>query len=441
MIKGRKKPRSARALERDVQRAVLDNGVRVLTEKAGKADAVAVGVYVDAGSRYEELKESGATHILQRIALRGTRNRSEAQIAKQLDSLGGDVEYQTGRDFACWFANVKAGDLGKALDLLGDLTLHPQVTRTAITAEQEILLGELLEDESDPDFNLERMFLRSLWKTSGLCRPPRGRVLVVKDKPRLDELKPKSIERFHRETHHPEALTIVLSGSLDHGKALAAAEKVFGGLEMPKKTVGTATPSPFRFVALRTRAEFPGVRMQLGVPACGASDDRRHAAQLLNAILGGSDESRLAQLVRKKSFPVEEGDSTLDMFSDAGLLSIRIRTAPKDAEQALETAVAELRKLTTSDADDAELEQAQTDVEAVFLAATETLKTRVEGLARNERYFGEVVDAASEFEKIEAVSPEDLRHLATEWIAPHNLSLAALGDLKGADIKPDALRW
>ena len=107
----------------------------------------------------------------------------------------------------------------------------------------------------------------------------------------------------------------------------------------------------------------------------------------------------------------------------------------------LETAVAELRKLTMSNVEDGELEQACADVEATVAAATRTLKTRVEGLARTERYFGEVVDAALEFEQLEAVTPDDIRHLATEWIAPHNLSMAALGDLKGADIKPDALRW
>ncbi len=402
---------------------------------------IAVGVWVDAGSRYEELRMSGATHILHRISLRGTENLSEAEIAKRIDALDGDVKHQTGRDFGAWLASVKSKDLESSLDLLAELTLRPLVTKEALAAEQTVLLEELCADEEDPDFNLERMFLRSLWKTHGLCRPPRGRVLTVRDSTRLEDFKPKVLERFHSETHHPKALTVVLSGDLDHEKALASVQAVFGELEPPKKTAGTTPPTPFRFMALRTRAEFPGVRMQLGVPACGAADGHRHVAQLLNAVLGRGKDSRLARLLRSKSLPVEEGYTTLDMFADAGLLSVRLRTSPEHAGKALEVAVDELRKLTMTPVDEKELADAQAQIESTKLAATESLETRVESLAETERYFREVVDAKDELAKIGAVTPEELRGAASEWIVPHSLSLAVLGDLKGADINPSTLRW
>lgn len=441
MAKKSAKSASRKAPNRDVERTVLDNGVRVITEKVRNAASVGVGVWVDAGSRYEELKESGATHLLQRIALHGTANRSEAKIAKALDAVGGDVEYQTGRDFACWLARVEPKNLPSTLDLLGDLTLNPKVSKTAIAAEQKILLEELKADEKDPDFDLERMFLRSLWKTNGLCRPPRGRVLVVKDKARLDDFKPKSIERFHRETHHPKALTIVLAGDLEHAKAQAAATKVFGDLEMPKKTVGTITPTPFRFMAMRSKPKMDDVRMQLGVPACGASDERRHEARLLNSLIGRGADSRLARLIREGGLEVEEAYSTLDMFGDVGLLSVRLHVGRKHAAESVETVVAELRKLTGLPVEEDELDRAKAQVRAAMLGAVDSVKTRVEDLAAKERYFGRVVPTKDEIEEIESVTPEQVRMLATEWIAPHYLSLAVLGNLKGVNIKPKALHW
>ena len=157
----------------------------------------AVGVWIDAGSRYEELKESGATYLLQRLAMRGTKNRTGDQIADTIDALGGKVDYETERDYACWRALVDGSDAASALELLADLALNPLIVSASKSAEQASLLEELRAADKEADLNLDRMFLRSLWKGHGLCRPPRGRLLIVKGKARLEDFKPKALSRFH----------------------------------------------------------------------------------------------------------------------------------------------------------------------------------------------------------------------------------------------------
>lgn len=426
---------------RDIERSELANGVRVWSERVPRASLCAVGVWIDAGSRYEELKESGATYLLQRLAMRGTRNRSAEQIADAIDALGGKVDYETERDYACWRALVDGPECEAALDLLADLALHPQIVSGSKSAEQAALLEDLRSAEKEADLNLDRMFLRSLWKGHGLCRPPKGRLLTVKGKTRLEDFKPKALSRFHDRTHYPQALTVTAAGAVNHAQFRDVAERLFGSLKEPKKTASTRPPTPYRFFALRSRPQFSGVRMQLGFPACEASDRQRHAASLLNALIAGGAGSRLTRLVRNKTLPASDVASTLLQFADAGVLSVRLRAAAKEAAEALEIVVGELRRLTTEAVEEAELRRAKSTTKADLLARVETPLARIADLAAQERYFGGVLDWPGEFAALMAVTSNDVRRLASEWIGPHNLSLAVLGNLKGVMIRPKVLEW
>jgi predicted Zn-dependent peptidase len=436
-----KTTRDRKDTQRDVARTVLDNGVRVWSERVPQAPSAAVGVWIDAGSRYEELKENGATHLVQRIALAGTEKRSADDIAKAIDSLGGDVKFTTSRDAAAWIARTANAGVADAMALLAELALRPKITQAALSAEQKALIEELRADEKDADFNLDHMFLRSFWKGHGLCRPPHGRLLTVNGKVRLEDFKLKSLVRFHRETHHPRAMTVVAAGDVSHARVADLAAELFGGLEEPKKTASSPGPKAYRFLALRNRPQFPGVRMQVGVPACGANDERRHAAMLLNAVIGGGAGSRLARMVRAKTLSATDVSSSLLLFADTGVLSVRFRAVPKHAAEALDTIVGVLRQLALAPVDEEELKRAKATCKTAILARLDSPKTRIEDLAEQERYFGGPVDLQQELAEIDRVTPAGLRLLAAEWVAPHYLSLAALGNLNGVTIRPKTLRW
>jgi len=436
-----KTTRVRKDISRDVARTVLENGVRVWSERLPQASSAAVGVWVDAGSRYEELKENGATHLLQRIALNGTENRSADDIAKAIDLLGGDVQFTTSRDAAAWTARTANAGLADALTLLADLALRPKITQAALSAEQKVLLEQLRADERDADFNLDHMFLRSFWKGHGLCRPPHGRLLTVNGKVRLEDFKLKSLIRFHRETHHPRAITVAAAGDVTHARVANLAAELFGGLGEPKRTASSPSPKAYRFLALRNRPQFPGVRMEVGVPACGANDERRHAAMLLDAVVGRGAGSRLARMVRGKTLPAVEVTSSLLLFADTGVLSVRLRAVPKHAAEALEGVVAVLRELALVPVDEEELNRAKATCKTAIVARLDSPKTRIEDLARQERYFGGPVDMQDDLAELDRVTPSGLRLLAAEWIAPHYLSLAALGNLNGVTIRPKTLRW
>jgi predicted Zn-dependent peptidase len=312
--------------------------------------------------------------------------------------------------------------------------LRPGLTQDALAAESDILLEELRALEKDADFVLERMFLRSLWKGHGLCRAPRGRLLTIKGTTKLESFKHTKLQSFHKQSHHPEALTVVAAGDVRHDAIEKLADGLFGTLEPPKKTVPTISPNAHRFLALRSRAQFSKVRFEIGFPACAASDNQRHEAALLNAAIAGSPGARLPLLASESDLPALSISSRLQMFEDVGCLSIRGRAGRKEAEQVIQRVVAELWRIADTELDEDELERACATRKAALLDEVASLPKRVAGLARAERYFKRLAPLEDEFTALENVTPKELQRLASLWITPYLLSMAVLGSVTGLDI-------
>lgn len=436
-----KKSTATKNLSRDVQRTVLENGVRVISEKVPRATDVVYSVWADAGSRYEDLNESGATYLIQRAAMHGTEKRSERVLKKLIDALGGEVGFKTGRDSAAYYAQCKGKKITDAAEIVADIAVKPRLDKEAIAEESALLLEELREAEADADHALDDMFLRSLWKGHGLCRPPHGRLLTVRGQTRLEDLRPKKLVRFHGMSHHPKALIVIAAGAVDHSEVLELAEKHFGEMEDPKKRASTTTPPTHRFLALRNRPQFEAARFILGFPVCTASDELRHSAMIMNAILAGSPEGRLTALLKGKNSQADEIISTLDLYTDAGCLSIRARTDRTKATDTLDAVVAELRRLPREPLQEKELRKYKNFCKEQLAARLDNLHTRVESLAKDERYFKRAVELEAEVAGLDAVTPEGLQQLASNWITPYRLSLAVLGNLKGVNVRPNALHW
>ena len=426
---------------RDTRRAELPNGVTVLTERVPKAKVLSLGVWAEAGSRYEELKESGMTHFIQRLAFYGTEKRTAKQITKDISSLGAEVSLETGRDYAAYLANTTPAKLTGTLDLLADISLHPTLTDSGCAAEQEKLLGDLRADDKDADTALERMFLRSLWKGHGLSRPPHGRLLDFRGEAKVETFKPKSLQSFHKRSHHPRGLTVTAAGDLDHDKLLKLVDKLFAPLEEPAKPVSTLVPATRQFLALRNRSSFPSARFRVGTETCAADNPQSEAAAVLNSIIGEGPGSRLARLIRAKKLAAQAASSSLLMFSDTGCFSVPVRTSHANISQAIKQVVHQLRDVATTPVTPAEITRAKAFRRDAIYQEVTSPPHCIASLAREERYFQRIAPLEERVDAIEEVTAAKLRSVASQWFTPYSLSLAVLGKLDGVEITSANLRW
>ncbi|MGA7350175.1 MAG: pitrilysin family protein, partial [Acidobacteriaceae bacterium] len=160
--------------ERNIRRTVLPSGLIVLTERMEHVRSVAMGVWMRAGSRHEVPELNGISHFVEHMVFKGTSSRSAEDIARQVDSIGGNMDAFTGKETICFNVKVLDENVAPALDLLADLVLHPTFTSDDITRERGVILEEIKMDEDNPDYLVHEIFTQNFFKGHPLGKPILG---------------------------------------------------------------------------------------------------------------------------------------------------------------------------------------------------------------------------------------------------------------------------
>jgi len=139
-------------------KTVLDNGVRILTEEMADSHSVSLGIWVENGSRHEPRHQGGISHFIEHLFFKGTERRSAAQIAEEMDSVGGVLNAFTGKEYTCYYAKVLDENLPLAVDLLTDIFLHSVFNREEIERERSVILQEISPAEDTPEAYVHERF-------------------------------------------------------------------------------------------------------------------------------------------------------------------------------------------------------------------------------------------------------------------------------------------
>ncbi len=195
---------------RNVQREVLPNGLTVITEEMQHIRSVSIGVWVKTGSRDEDPQWNGISHFLEHMVFKGTSNRTAEEIARQVDSIGGNMDAFTAKECICFNAKVLDEHLPVALDILSDLVLNPIFDGTDIGRERRVILEEIKMDEDNPDYLVHEIFTQNFWKDHPLGKPILGTKETVK------RFERPVVQEFYRERFNPGNLIVCAAGNLDH---------------------------------------------------------------------------------------------------------------------------------------------------------------------------------------------------------------------------------
>jgi predicted Zn-dependent peptidase len=158
---------------RDIRKTTLPNGLLVLTERMSHLRSVSMGVWIDSGSRDETPERNGISHFIEHMVFKGTTTRSASQLAREVDSIGGNLDAFTGKETVCFNIKVLDENVPAALDLLTDLVLHPTFAPDDLAREQGVILEEIKMDEDNPDYLVHELFTQKFWKGDALGRSTR----------------------------------------------------------------------------------------------------------------------------------------------------------------------------------------------------------------------------------------------------------------------------
>jgi predicted Zn-dependent peptidase len=416
--------RPSQTAPRNIRRTVLPNGLLVLTESMPHVRSVSMGVWVNSGSRDETAPLNGMSHFVEHMVFKGTTTRSAQQIAREVDTIGGNLDAFTGKETICFNIKVLDENLTPALDVLTDLVLNPTFTPEDLAREQGVILEEIKMDEDNPDYLVHEVFTQNFWKNDALGRPILGTAETVSS---FDQ---GAVFDYYRGQFTPENMVFSAAGNLDHDAFVDRVARQFESLAatpgpLVKLPASDATPH----ITLKRKRSLEQVQVCLGVPAPPVNDDQRYGVYLLNTMLGGGMSSRLFQTIREDEGLAYSIYSEMNPFRDTGSLCVYAGTSIDKTERLLRLTLDEFRRLKEETVSEAELKRAKDQLKSNIVLGLESSSSRMSNLARQQMYFGRFFGVDEITREIEAVTPAEVQAIAQQLFRPEAMALTLLGNL------------
>jgi predicted Zn-dependent peptidase len=417
-----------------IARTEFTSGLRVLTERMPGVRSVALGFWVLAGSRDEPPKISGSSHFLEHLLFKGTRQRTARDIAEAFDSVGGDVNAFTAKEYTCFYSRVRDRDLPMAVDHLSDMLQNSLIRTQDVDAERQVILEEINMHEDTPDDAIHDVFNEVLWPDHPLGRPILGTVGSIRD------ATPPQIRRFYRKHYVPGNLVVVAAGNVRHDDLVEQIREHMetgdvrseGPAAWNLREIG-APPAPSGRTEIRRR-KTEQAHIVLGTNGLSRNDPDRFALGIVNVAVGGGMSSRLFQEVRERRGLAYSVYSYHTMFVDAGLFAAYAGTTPARAKEVLAILREQLQDVADGGLTEEEFERAKGHTKGSLVLSLDDPAGRMSRLGKSEISHGEILTVNDMLKRIDAVSYDEARTVAKR-ILSQPMSLAVIGPFS-----KDALR-
>ena len=406
--------------QRMVVREVLDNGLRLITEAMPHVRSVTIGVWLMRGSRHESDARSGIAHFVEHMLFKGTDTRTAEDIAQAIDSIGGQLDAFTAKEYASYYIKVLDEHLPLAVDLLADIVLRPAFAAEEIEREKKVILEEIKMVEDTPDDLVHELFTQHFWEGHPLGRP------ILGSRETVESFTADSLHEYFSGAYVARNMIISAAGNLAHAQVRELVEKVFGRVPADGEPLDGAPPRVVPQVVSRTK-ELEQSHICLGANSYPQNHDDRYVSYILNTVLGGSMSSRLFQNVREKRGLAYAVFSGLSAYRDAGNITIYAGCSNDAVEQVVDLCVEELRNLKTSPIDDTELRRAKDHLKGSLMLSLENTASRMSHLARQEIYFDRHFGLDETLAGVERVTTADLQRVAADLFSNGSLAATLLG--------------
>jgi predicted Zn-dependent peptidase len=415
-----------------VERTELPGGLRVLTETMPGVLSATLGIWVGVGSRDETPAVAGSSHFLEHLLFKGTASRSALEIATAMDAVGGEMNAFTAKEHTCYYANVLASDLPLAVTLLSDLVTEACNTAADLESERTVVLEEIAMRDDEPSDAVHDLFSETLFGDTPLGRSVLGTVESIEGLTRDD------VDGWYRSRYTMPSIVVTAAGRVDHQQVLDLVTAAFGD-----RLGGDARPAPLRtgdgvirkparpagLIARRTEQ----THLLLGTPAMGRLDERRYAAAVLDAAVGGGMSSRLFQEIREKRGLVYSVGSALSHYAGVGSFSVYAGCSKKRVPEVLRLIRAEIDRVAAEGITAEEVTRSRGQLKGSLVLGLEDTGSRMSRLGKSELSYGEYLPVRAVLARFDAVDQPQVRDVAAELFSQETC-LAVVGPYRESDL-------
>jgi predicted Zn-dependent peptidase len=398
--------------------------------------SVALGIWVDVGSRDERPAVAGASHFLEHLLFKGTRTRSARHIAEAFDAVGGDLNAFTAKEYTCYYCRVRDQDLPMAVDYMSDMLQNSVLAKADFEAERMVIIEEINMRDDDPGDLIHDLFAEALWKGHPLGRP------VLGTRETITSVSRDQVKRFYDRLYQPPHFVIAAAGNLRHEELCGLVEEhmdtgpqVSTG-QAPKVRAGGDIPAVARATLVKHRPT-EQAHITLGTSGFSRKDPKRFAFGVVNSALGGGMSSRLFQEVREKRGLAYSVYSYHTMFAETGLFAVYAGCTPAKAHEVLQIARQEMRDIAGGGLTDEELERAKGHLKGSLVLSLEDTSGRMSRVGRSEISHGEILTVDEVLARTDAVTKEDAEGVARD-VFSRAMALTVIGPFDEGAFDEDA---
>lgn len=407
----------------------LDNGLRVLLLPVEGALSASVGVWIEAGSRYEAAAKQGISHFVEHMTFKGTTARTARQISEEMDLLGGGMNAYTTKEYTRFYAQTLAENARPAMELLTDMLLHSRMAAEDVELERGVILEEMAMYEDAGEDLAHEALCGAIWPDSPLGRP------ICGTRETVSAITPQDLLQYVAEEYTPGRMVAVAAGGYNREDMLDCLQSTLGRLKPGAPCPAADTPAFTPGVVLRKK-KFEQVSLELAVPGIpsGAEDgDLRYALLLFNFIAGGGASSRLFLRLREELGLAYSVYSTHYASKGAGLFTVSAAVSPKQQFRVL----GEIRDILAGLAQgigEEEFLRARAQIKSSFILGLETVAARATYVGRNELLEGRSIRETEVLSALDRLEPRDIERLAARLLQNASWALSAAGKVESKEM-------
>ena len=406
-----------------IKKHVLKNGVRVLTEKLDYVRSVSIGIWVKAGSIYEDKEFNGTSHFIEHMLFKGTDKRTANQLAEETDNIGGQMNAFTSKECTCYYIKVLDENLLEAVDIMSDMFLNSKFDAEDVEKEISVICEEIKMYDDTPDDLAHEKLSEVLFKRSSLAYPILGCAKNLKTFNR------DKLLHYKNKLYTPERTVISIVGNFNEDEILKVLEESFGKWTgVSEKPVVKNSSYKKNIVTVNKNIE--QLHVTIGNRTVSRHDKMYYPLQVLSNILGGSMSSRLFQELRENKGLVYSIYSFSSSYATNGMFGIYAGLAYDKLEEAMLTIVEEMDKMKAGNISMEEFVRAKQQLKSGYILGLESTSSRMSAIGRRELLHDKIISFDETIEKINCIKYEDVVELSKSLLNIKDYSAVLVGNMK-----------
>ncbi|HEY3297330.1 MAG TPA: pitrilysin family protein [Armatimonadota bacterium] len=407
-----------------IKTETLPNGVRVITEDVPYVQSVSIGIWADSGSRDENDCVLGISHFIEHMLFKGTPTRTARQIADAFDSLGGQINAFTEKEYTCYYAKVLSEHMPIAFEILSDMFLNSSIDPQEIELEKKVVIEEIKRHEDTPDDLVHDLFAETVWESHPLGRSILGSVGTVSAFTQAD------LKEFMNARYTPDSIVISAAGNLVHEQVVDIISGLFGQIEGKRTELSHSRPA-FTSESKITTKTTEQVHLCIGTPGFSHQDREKYALAVIDATLGGGISSRLFQEIREKRGLAYSIGSYSVAHREGGFFTVYAGTSMENVEEVVNLVKVEFDNVRDRNITEEELTRAKNQIRGAILLGLEGMSSRMIRAAKSELYYGRIVPVEEIVSAVMEVTHEDVQRIAGQIFAEPAYPVVAIGPFNG----------